>query len=66
MMTFEVDGHTYTIRPLSWDLGAVYHGHVLVAGYSYDPDKGYHVLLVNTSNEARGPCLIDCLKALLG
>lgn len=66
-MEFEIDGEVYTVHPLPYDrtIGVIKVRGKMVAGYSYDSFKGYHVQAARFSGEVRGPRLEDCCRMLL-
>ena len=66
-MKFEIDGVVYTVHPLLQDrtIGVIKQDGRMVAGYSYDRFRGYHVQAASFSGEVRGPRLDACCRELL-
>ncbi|NIT79564.1 MAG: hypothetical protein GWN58_32935 [Anaerolineae bacterium] len=67
METIEHEGKVYQVHVFSYckSMGVIRHGRQMVAGWSHDDRKGYHVQLANAPGEARGPQLAECLRTLL-
>jgi hypothetical protein len=67
MQTIEHQGRVYDVCPFSYckSMGVIREGKRLVAGYSHDERKGYHVQLANAPGEARGSRLSECFRSLL-
>jgi len=63
----EHEGKVYCVQPFSYcrDMGVIRDGSQMVAGWSHDEQKGYHVQLANSPGEARGPRLSECFLELL-
>ena len=66
-MQFEIDGKIYTVHPLAVDrsIGVIKVEGLMVAGYSFDERKGYHVQAARFSGEVRGTRLEECCRRLL-
>lgn len=66
-MEIEHRGRVYRVHPFSYckSMGVIREGKRMVAGWSHDDRKGYHVQLANAPGEARGPKLDACFISLL-
>lgn len=66
-MTIVIGERVFTVHPLPYDqsIGVIKLDGLMVAGYSYDEAKGYHVQAARFSGEVRGPRLEDCCRELL-
>lgn len=60
-------GRVFRVCPFSYckSMGVIREGKRLIAGWSHDDQKGYHLQLAYASGEARGPKLDACLISLL-